>query len=51
MTGYKKLKIAPSSGNVFRDLGVCLSNAILLRRTIRDHLRRSRPEKILTVFE
>ena len=25
--------------------------AILLRRTIRDHLRRSRPEKILNVFQ
>jgi hypothetical protein len=24
---------------------------ILLRRTIRDHLRRSRPEKILNVFQ
>ena len=32
-------------------LGVCPSNAILLRQTICKHLRRSRPEKILTVFQ
>jgi hypothetical protein len=32
------------------DLGVCPSNAILLRQTIRRHLRRSRPETILNVF-
>jgi len=32
-------------------LGVCPTVTFLLRRTIRDHLRRSRPEKILTVFQ
>jgi hypothetical protein len=32
-------------------LEVCPSNAILLRQTICRHLRRSRPEKILNVFQ
>ena len=32
-------------------LGACPTLTGLLRRTIRDHLRRSRPEKILTVFQ
>ena len=32
-------------------LGACPTLTFLLRRTIRDHLRRSRPEKILNVFQ
>jgi hypothetical protein len=32
-------------------LGACPTLTVLLRRTIRDHLRRSRPEKILNVFQ
>jgi hypothetical protein len=32
-------------------LGVCPSNAILLRQTIRTHLRRSRLKKFLNVFQ
>jgi hypothetical protein len=32
-------------------LGACLTLILLLRRMIRDHLRRSRPEKILKVFQ
>jgi hypothetical protein len=32
-------------------LGVCPTLTFLLRRTICDHLRRSRPEKILNVFQ
>ena len=32
-------------------LGACPTMTVLLRRTIRDHLRRARPEKILTVFQ
>jgi hypothetical protein len=31
--------------------GACPTLTFLLRRTIRDHLRRSRPEKILNVFQ
>ena len=33
------------------NLGACPTLTFLLRRTIRDHLRRSRPEKILNVFQ
>jgi hypothetical protein len=33
------------------NLGACPTLTILLRRTIRNHLRRSRPEKILNVFQ
>ena len=32
-------------------LGACPTLTFLLRRTIRNHLRRSRPEKILNVFQ
>ena len=32
-------------------LGACPTLTVLLRRTIRDHLRRARPEKILNVFQ
>ncbi len=32
-------------------LGASPTLTVLLRRTIRDHLRRSRPEKILNVFQ
>jgi hypothetical protein len=32
-------------------LGACPALTVLLRRTIRNHLRRSRPEKILNVFQ
>ena len=32
-------------------LGVCPTLTVLLRRTMCDHLRRSRPEKILNVFQ
>ena len=35
--------------NIF--LGTCPTLPFLLRRTIRNHLRRSRPEKILNVFQ
>src|SRR5712664_1983743 len=31
--------------------GVCPTLTVLLRRTIRNHLRRARPEKILNVFQ
>ena len=31
--------------------GACPTLTVLLRRTIRNHLRRSRPEKILNVFQ
>src|SRR5213593_1932759 len=34
-----------------RNLGACPTLTFLLRRTILDHLRRSRPEKILNVFQ
>jgi len=34
-----------------RSLGACPTLTLLLRRTIRDHLHRSRPEKILNVFQ
>ena len=34
-----------------RWLGACPTLTVLLRRTIRDHLRRARPEKILNVFQ
>jgi hypothetical protein len=33
------------------DLGACPTSTVLLRRRIRDHLRCSRPEKILNVFQ
>jgi hypothetical protein len=33
------------------DLGACPTLTVLLRRTIRNHLRRSRLEKILNVFQ
>jgi hypothetical protein len=33
------------------NLGACPTLTVLLRRTIRDHLRRSRLEKILNVFQ
>jgi hypothetical protein len=32
-------------------IGICPSNAVLLRQTICRHLRRSRPETILNVFQ
>ena len=32
-------------------IGACPTLTILLRRTIRDHLRRARPEKVLNVFQ
>ena len=32
-------------------LGACPTLTVLLRRTIHDHLRRARPEKILNVFQ
>src|SRR5207344_3478636 len=32
-------------------LGACPTLTFLLRRMMRDHLRRSRPEKILNVFQ
>src|ERR1700704_4368658 len=32
-------------------LGACPTLTFLLRRTIRNHLRRARPEKILNVFQ
>jgi hypothetical protein len=32
-------------------LGACPTLTVLLRRTIRDHLRRARPEKILNAFQ
>lgn len=32
-------------------LGACPTLTVLLRRIIRNHLRRSRPEKILNVFQ
>jgi hypothetical protein len=32
-------------------IGACPTVTVLLRRTIRDHLRRSWPEKILNVFQ
>src|SRR5437016_14240403 len=34
-----------------RELGACPTLTVLLRRTIRDQLHRSRPEKILNVFQ
>jgi len=40
-----------SSATASRALGACPTLTFLLRRTIRDHLRRSRPEKILNVFQ
>ena len=42
---------APGSDFFSILLGACPTLTFLLRRTIRDHLRRSRPEKILTVFQ
>ena len=32
-------------------LGACPTLTVLLRRTIHDHLRRARPEKILNIFQ
>ena len=32
-------------------LGSCPTLIVLLRRTIHDHLRRARPEKILNIFQ
>ena len=36
---------------ICRELGACPTLTVLLRRTIRDHLRRSRPGKIIYVFQ
>ena len=47
-----KLGVAASTLNrILTGLGACPTLTVLLRRMIRTHLRRSRPEKILNVFQ
>ena len=48
--GHSGGTLASGSGSVKASLGACPTLTVLLRRTIRDHLRRSRPETILNVF-
>ena len=47
-----KLGVAASMLNrILTGLGACPTLTVLLRRMIRTHLRRSRPEKFLNVFQ
>ena len=47
-----KLGVAASTLNrILTGLGACPTLTVLLRRMIRTHMRRSRPEKILNVFQ
>jgi hypothetical protein len=49
-SGYGPFRL-PFPRSLKDGLGACPTLTFLLRRTICDHLRRSRPEKILNVFQ